>query len=121
MHVYERSGATVMARVRGPDGAYITPGMMQTVRYTVFRGSDQQPVDGHEDVQLDLAAHVFEPLQIDARWRLDPLGYNFRHVLPDTAFTQKGEYRVEYQFIPQQGARWWSVLRIGARAIWSTT
>jgi hypothetical protein len=53
---------------------------------------------------LSPAAVLFDALQTDGRWKLDAVGYNFRHELPATVFDTPGTYRIEHRVTTTAGA-----------------
>ncbi len=62
------------------------------------------PIEGHQNVQLDLNAVFFNALQNDNSWNLDTDGYNFRHI-PDISeyplfSLSRRLYKLDYTFTP---------------------
>lgn len=110
--VFQGAGCTCLARVLGEDAAPLVPADISEARYTVFEldpadPNAAQPVAGHDDVSLAPASVLFDALQLDARWDVDSVGYNFRHALDvagQPAFPAAERfYRVQYRLLPASG------------------
>ena len=119
---FKQGSVTNLARITGSDrqpiklsqfalgaGSSSSSGVDARATYTIYLLDDQDsddktPVTGHENIAIDIAAVLFDTLQIDDRWTEDDTGYNFRHVLDigsDTAFAVAGRnYLVEYRLVP---------------------
>ncbi|MDO4629804.1 MAG: hypothetical protein Q4C70_11530 [Planctomycetia bacterium] len=67
------------------------------------------PIEGHQDVQLDLDAVFFNALQNDNSWTLDADGYNFRHIPDISEFPlfshSRRLYKLDYTFTPTEENR----------------
>jgi hypothetical protein len=99
----EDSTVVVMARVLGTNRLPLTQGGIASIRLAV---ADYTTKDStYQDFAVSVAATVFNSLQTDARWTADPEGYNFRYVVPHTAFPLGGRtYRIEAKFIMTDGS-----------------
>jgi hypothetical protein len=117
--IFEDGGATVIARIRGQDGAYITQVSLTSISYTIWDVTDPDlPVSVITTTSVTVSASVFDTLQLDGRWGADGIGYNFRHTLPAASFPTGGQtYRAEYKFTPVSGAVFWVVAEMKARAL----
>jgi len=107
-------------RILGWDGADLQQADVQSIAYSIFALSDDDPpertaVEGHKDVELDKIAVLFDEVQSD-EWASD---YNFKHI-PDISTNQAfpeadAHYLVEYRLTPTAGQV--IVERIKVRAI----
>lgn len=109
---FKNGSATLMARIVGAAGANIAQADIATIHYSVYLLDDQDPdnrtpVDGHSQITLPVYQVVFNSLQTDARWTVDTIGYNFRHVLDVSVYpafaTADRKYLVEYALTPLVG------------------
>ena len=99
--VYEGSGASFMARIKGNAGTDITIASMTSIACTVYNSISLASV---ATPTVTVATSVFDTLQTDARWDTDSTGYNFRHDLPPTAFPDGDvQCQIEYLFTPASG------------------
>ena len=99
---FEDSGVSLMARMRGNDGNYITRASLNVIGVKVFDKSDL--ATALQDTTLTIANVVFDTLQTDSRWTEDTTGYNFRHdVLASWLSGGNKTYRIEYRFDPNSG------------------
>ena len=114
--VFEDGGASLMARVVGPDAANITQAGTTSITwaaYDVVAGGAATASD-----TLTVSSVVFDTLQTDARWTVDSTGYNFRHDMPATTFATGGTtYRIEYKFTPASGEVYWVVFEVNCLPI----
>lgn len=93
--VWEDSNPVFLARIRGQDGNYITQSSLSSITPYITLGSTITTLTA-----LTISSVVFDTLQVDARWTVDTIGYNFRHTLPAIAFpTGDRIYRLEYKFV----------------------
>lgn len=117
--VFEDGGASVLARVYGPDGAAITQAAISTITCRVTAKSSGASV---ATPTVTVADSVFDTLQDDALWEdVDDVGYNFKHDLPATAFPTGGEtYIVEYKFTPVSGAVFWVAVETRATGVYTS-
>jgi hypothetical protein len=109
---FKNGSVTLLARVVDANGDNVVPAGVNSVKYTVYLLSDQNPdarsaVEGHTDASLSVAGVLFATLQTGPLWTVDAVGYNFRHVLDVSAhqaFALAGRrYLVEYQLTPAAG------------------
>ncbi len=111
--VFKGGTATLLARIVGNGGEPVVQADIARITYSIYLLDDddadrRDAVAGHDGVSLDVAAVVFNQLQVDPLWTVDTVGYNFRHV-PDVsaaaAFPTAGrQYLVEYRLDPAAGA-----------------
>jgi hypothetical protein len=110
--VFENGSVTLLARIVGGNAANIVQADISSIKYSVFALDDQDPdsraaIDGHSEVSLTPSTVVFNSLQIDSRWTVDAVGYNFRHTLDTSAhqaFPVAGcRYLIEYRLTPVGG------------------
>jgi hypothetical protein len=106
---FKNGSATLLARLVGNDGAYLTPAGITAAAYSVFLLDDRDPnartaVSGHSAISLTVNDVLFAALQTDALWTADSIGYNFKHALSvatHPAFAIAGRrYLVEYTLTP---------------------
>ena len=103
--VIEDSVAVFLVRIAGVDGVNLTQASLTAVSYAVFDPDGQEILSG----DLVIADVIFDTLQTgDPRWERccpsDVEGFNFRHVMPATAFPTGGATnRVEYKFTDTNG------------------
>ena len=118
-----RSGATIMARIRGANGQLITRASMSTIAYVV---SDLTAGTTGSSSSLVVASVVFNSLQQDdPRYTQDnecnpgpdgEWGYNFMTVIPASAFAisvldstaddpvpEPHDYQIDVVFTPVSG------------------
>lgn len=99
VRVIANSGATLMARLRRNDGTTLVPADVNSVAIKVYDDT------GKLTATLPGSAYtIFSSLQVDARWVIDSIGYQFAVNVPGTAWT-KGNvtYRVEAAITPAVG------------------
>lgn len=116
--VWEDASLTIMARVRGLAGAYITQASLSSIACKVY---DLQSGSLVTSPTVTVASAVFDTLQDgddDPRWTLDSTGFNFRHTVPAAGFPDGNKkYRVEYSFVPASGDAFPLVVEVFARAL----
>jgi hypothetical protein len=109
---FKNGSITLLARVVGPDGDPIVQADIQSAKYSVYLLDNHDPdsrtaVDGHGNVTLPVGQLIFDTLQVDAIWTIDPVGYNFRHVLDVSAHpafaVADRRYLVEHRLTPVAG------------------
>jgi hypothetical protein len=113
--VYEDSGASLLARITGHDGANVTQATFTSITYGVYIKSTDDAV-GSEGQTVTVADVIFDTLQTNATlWPFGDAGYNFKHDLPAASFpTADTTYIVEYVFTPVTGAVWHETFEIKA-------
>jgi hypothetical protein len=93
-------GWSAIARVRLPDGGYITQGELTGITCTVKRADGTQTYSA----AVNTTSSVFDSLQTgDARWKGSSAGFNFAFEVPASAFSVAGHHRVEFVFDPSTG------------------
>lgn len=101
--VFERSGASVLGRIVGHDGQRITRASVSAMQYEVWDVEASPAARVAGPTTLVINSVVFDALQLDARWTLDAVGYNFRLDLPASAFPDAKVYRIEVRLTPLAG------------------
>ncbi len=97
----ENEQLTVMAKVRGPSGAFVQVADLSEVWLRTRKRAD---LSSTGPTALTASSVVFDTLQNDARWTEDGEGYNFRAVLDGaTYFSDPGGYDVEFHFDEASG------------------
>ena len=91
--VKEDSGFAVLARVQ-VDGSNWTQSGVSAINWKAWDIADRHNV--HASGSLTVGNVVFNSLQTDGRWTQDATGYNFRHDIGSSVFTDPGRYRIEY-------------------------
>ena len=118
-HVVARSGAYLMARIRGANGQLIKKSSISTITYVV---SNLTAGTTGSATSLTVASVVFNALQtptLDPRWTKDATGYNFAFSInaTDTSVStldstlddpvpERNRYRVDCVFTPTSGQAW---------------
>jgi hypothetical protein len=109
---FKNGSVTLLARIVGPSGENVLQANINSVQYSVYLLDDQNPdsrtaTPHHDNIAIGVADVIFDALQLDALWTVDPYGYNFRHVLDVSeypAFAVAGRrYLVEYRLTPPTG------------------
>lgn len=108
MKVTEGESWLVVARLVWPDGAYLdtsTTGSDGIVDVTlrVYDLDSATPATSiYSPANIAVGACLYSPLQTDGYWTTDNTGYNFRHLIANTAFERDGGHRyvAEYTFNP---------------------
>ena len=122
--VFQNSTATFMARVEDSQGNQLDQAAVASLNYTVgdadrIDAGESVAILGHERVNLDKAAVIYDTLQTDATWTVDATGYNFRHEIDVTtheAFSVVGkDYQIRYEVTPVTGQK--IVFRFRVRCI----
>jgi hypothetical protein len=112
--VFRHGTAVMLARVVDGQGDNVNQASIASASYTIFalernEPASLTPVEGHEDVVLDVEEVIFDVLQTDGGWTADEIGFNFRHELDvsdDEAFTEAGRvYQVRYELLPVTGQK----------------
>lgn len=112
--VFKNGPAVLMGRIVGSDGQSVTTSDIAAVHYSVLEVDHSShdylsPIDGHDNVELDVDDVFYDSLQTGGPWAVDDVGYNFRHdldVSTDDAFPNAGvDYQVRYQVTPVAGQK----------------
>ena len=93
---FEDAASTFLARVVGEDAALLLIANVTSISYKVY-----DTTDGSESAtgSLTVSSVIFDTLQTDARWTVDTTGYNFKFLMPASAFPAGDRlYRVEFLF-----------------------
>lgn len=112
--VFRHGSAVMLARVVNSSAVAVTQASVVNASYTVFALTADDPVslspvEGHENIALDVEEVIFDVLETGPEWTADEVGYNFRHELDvsvDEAFDQAGRiYQVRYELQPVTGQK----------------
>lgn len=113
--VFADSGSTLLARVYGTAGTYLTQATTSSITCAVNDITTGSPVSVITP-SIVVASVIFDTLQTGGMWTKDSTGYNFRHAMPATAFPDAAHvYEVVYTVTPTSGAVFALVWRITAR------
>lgn len=109
------SSPCLLMRIVDAAGEPITPSLISTISYSIYRRSDadlslNNHVDGHYQRSLTVADVVLSSLQTDYLWDdADDTGYNFRHQLDIATYEALSEYGarydIVYSFTPASGQK----------------
>lgn len=113
--VVSASGVTMMARIRGQGGSYITQASLSSITYSI---RDLSTATTTGTGSLTVSSVVFDNLQLDNRWTKDAIGYNFRTTFASGSFDNfdvgdsddaiayqitRHRYQVDIRFVPASG------------------
>lgn len=111
---FPNGSAALLARVVGEYSEVLKRSELQSASYSAslvdpLFPERSTPVEGHQNVTLDLDSVFFNALQTDASWDVDSEGFNFRHV-PDVTthplFTfSRRLYQLDYSFTLREEGR----------------
>lgn len=102
--VFADSGSTLLARVYGTAGTYLTQAATSSITCAVNDITTGSPVSVITP-SIVVSSVIFDTLQTGGMWTRDSTGYNFRHAMPATAFPDAGHvYEVIYTVTPTSGA-----------------
>jgi hypothetical protein len=99
------SSPCLLMRIVDAAGEPITPALISSISYTLYRRSDadlalNNHVDGHKLKALTVADVVLSSLQTDYLWGdADDTGYNFRHQVDIATYEALSEYGARYDFV----------------------
>lgn len=100
--VWKGTGLLVLARVVGADGTPVTPGTVASVTCQVWEQATGALVTELTPAPADVVLGAL--VTGDVRWKVDALGYNFRHQLPAASFPEGGKtYQAGYRLVPVVG------------------
>jgi len=98
---------TCFGRVYGNAGTAITQASLSSITYKVNRiAADHDRTETETaDGTVTISSSVFDSLQTsDPRWTKDSTGYNFRVVIPASAFLVGDlRHRIDFLFTPVSG------------------
>lgn len=113
---WENTPLTILARMRGNGGAYITQASLNGI---TCKSIDTVTGSTVASPTVTVASSVFDTLQTssnDPRWTGDATGFNFVFTIPAAAFpTGNRKYRVEFTFDPVSGEDFRLVVEVFAR------
>lgn len=100
-----------MARMIGVDGSNITQISISTINCKVFDLREGGAAIAEPAIVVnDVVFNTLQGVGGTGIWTKDVTGYNFRHDMPSTSFPNGDtHYRVEYEFVPTTGQRFWLV------------
>ncbi len=99
--VVEQSAFSFMARIE-VNGSDITVATVSSISWTVFYKDTTEVFKAESS--LTPSNVVYDTLQTDGRWALDSDGYNFRHDISSSVFTNPDrQYQIEYVFTSSDG------------------
>jgi hypothetical protein len=109
--IFEGGAVVLLARVRLPaTGAPIVQSDLSSIVYQVTEVSRTPFRVTRVATGLVIANVVFNTLQIDSRWDVDSVGFNFVHIVPaadfPSAFVEENrpqKFLVDYKFTPTSG------------------
>jgi hypothetical protein len=102
--IFERSGVTILARIRGREFNLIRQADINIISLSVYNATDNQTVPTLAQT-IPLSAILDSPLDINSNPRWTQGGvYNFVFTVPATAFPVGARlYQVEFVFTPNTG------------------
>lgn len=105
MTIVAENSLTVLDHVLDKNGSRITQSSLSSLSVKVFNARTKEQTYSST---LTISSVVFNSLQTsDAAWTKDDVGYNFKHIVPGSAFPDgSAEYRVEYKFTSSGGDVW---------------
>lgn len=104
----KNTGAIIMARlIDTTTQAYLTPGVLASIKLTVTDLRTVQPVGIYSNLDLGSpAALVLAAPVVTPAWKdKDKIGYNFLHILPAAAIPNVSTYLAEYKFTFNNGGQ----------------
>lgn len=104
--VLEGKNIWTKARVTGEDNIPLMQANVSGYSLQVFDApSDASETSLYTFSTTSATSVIFNTLQLDSSWRKDAVGYNFKHMVASTAWTQEGGhvYRLEYQLETDDG------------------
>jgi hypothetical protein len=104
--VWQGMPVALMARLRNPAGVYVTQASLASISYTLFDlGSDNPtPTVPTSSGSLTISSVIFDALQLDARWTIDTIGYDFLWLMPGALLVNAPtEYRMKVLFTGTDG------------------
>ena len=117
-YIWEDSGCLVLGRIVGYDGSLIQQLDITSISCQVRDADNNRALTA--TLTPIVADVVYNAAQNDDSWPYDD-GYNFRHLLPATAFPTGGhKYRIEYLLDPASAdeENFHAVLEVYARDLY---
>lgn len=121
---WEDTAATIRAQVADNLDELITTSNVSSITYSVYDAATPRAlISGYDGVSITVADAVYDTLQTsveDAGWdyATSTQGYNFRFVVPGSAFADPDEYRrVIFVFTPTSGESFKMVVDINAQGL----
>lgn len=106
--IFADASPVCMARVVDYDSQVITASQVDTASYSICELKEEHgqrvliPVTGQTNVSLWVPNVFYNELQTSAAWMADSQGFNFRHILDNSAGTlfpkPLSRYLVKYRF-----------------------
>lgn len=116
----EDTDVAYLARIQTIAGANITIAAISTITYAVF-DLDAVGQGSVASGSVTVASAVYDTLQTGSGWTEDDDGFNFRFVIPYTAFPSPDrQYQVEFTFTPTSGNPFKSLLQVTTFGVQAT-
>lgn len=97
--IFEDGGATILARIVGWDGNNLTQASLTGITYVIKNLNTDTVVVA--STALTVSTVIYDTLQTTAIWSEDSTGFNFKHHIADTVFSDGStKYSIEYIFDP---------------------
>lgn len=102
-----------LARMRDAAGNLITQGGLSSIALNIYDLDGATPATPIHTSAPSIASVVFDTLQTDGRWGVDPAGYNFRDLVAHTVLpTAEHHYRCVYEFTATDGTKYPAVFEV---------
>lgn len=107
----DNATVTLLARLTDGAGNLLQQSLVDTINYDVWQLFRDSTTPRHitGPTAVTVSGAIFDALQTDSIWSEDETGYNFKTVVPETAFPQKNQttypdnvlrfYRVEVRIV----------------------
>lgn len=116
--IWQGMPVALMARLRNPAGVYVTQASLSSIGYTIFDLGSSTPATPTASGTLTIASTIFDALQLDARWTIDSIGYNWLWLAPGALFpNQATEYRVKILLTSTDGNQYPAVYQLTTQAL----
>ena len=114
----EDSTFTLLARIKGASGGYLTQDALTSITYAVHDTADGAEIGTGT---LTIADVVYDTLQLDDLWDEDQTGYNFRWDVNPTLIPEGDKhYRFEITFTPSSGFAFKVVYDVETEGVYSS-